>query len=327
MNLIAFAARIRSEQPEIQAALAKAAAALPPSIRPVAEHVLGHGGKRLRPLLTIFMARLLGYREPDIYPLAVAVELFHTATLLHDDVLDNAGLRRGQVAAHRRFGVSEAILAGDALLSHGNSMVASYADARLTAVAAEAITRTAGGEILEMEHQGEIAPDLDTYFDIVTGKTAWMIRAACEFGALRAGATGRRLEAAAEYGLNLGIAFQLVDDALDFAPSEHTGKPEGGDVREGKFTPPLFFYHASLSPGEQAAFARAFRERAFDDEEVRAVSAAIRARGFDNRTRGMADEYLKRSRKALDSLTEDLPASVEQETLAAFISHVRNRDV
>ena len=323
--MITFAARIRKEQPGIRAALADATNTLPVWVKPVAHHVLGQGGKRLRPLLTIFVARLLGYREPDIYPLAAAVELFHTATLLHDDVLDNADLRRGQAAAHRVFGVTETILAGDALLASGNSAVAAYGDARLTAVAAEAIAQTAGGEILELERQGEIAPDLSTYLEIVTGKTAWMIRAACEFGALKAGAEADRVRAAADYGLNLGIAFQMVDDALDFAPSERTGKPEGGDVREGKFTPPLFFYHSSLAAEEQAVFARAFHERSFTDEAVNAVVTTIRARGFDEQALALADSYLQRARQALDRLTEGLPPSPERETLGAFIAHVRDR--
>lgn len=323
--MIRLAARLRKEQPGIRAALDDATNSLPVWVRPVAQHVLGQGGKRLRPLLTIFVARLLGYRERDIYPLAAAVELFHTATLLHDDVLDNADLRRGQPAAHRLFGVTETILAGDALLASGNSMVAAYGDARLTAVAAEAIAQTAGGEILELERQGEIAADLSTYLEIVTGKTAWMIRAACEFGAIRAGAEADRIQAAADYGLNLGIAFQMVDDALDFAPSARTGKPEGGDVREGKCTPPLFLYHASLSVEDQETFARAFRERSFSDEAVTAVTTSIRAHGFDEQTRGLADSYLHKARKALDRLAEGLPASEEQETLAAFITRVRDR--
>ncbi len=152
-----------------------------------------------------------------------------------------------------------------------------------------------------------------------------MIRAACEFGALKAGAEADRVRAAADYGLNLGIAFQMVDDALDFAPSERTGKPEGGDVREGKFTPPLFFYHASLAAEEQAVFARAFHERSFTDEAVNAVVTTIRARGFDEQARALADSYLQRARQALDRLTEGLPPSPERETLGAFIAHVRDR--
>ena len=117
----------------------------------------------------------------------------------------------------------------------------------------------------------------------------------------------------------------MVDDALDFAPSERTGKPEGGDVREGKFTPPLFFYHASLAAEEQAVFARAFHERSFTDEAVNAVVTTIRARGFDEQARALADSYLQRARQALDRLTEGLPPSPERETLGAFIAHVRDR--
>lgn len=317
---------IEQEQPCIQAALNKAAASLPDSVRPVVDHVFGHGGKRLRPLLTLFTARLYGCTHEDVYALASAVEMFHTATLMHDDIIDNATMRRGQPAAHQVFGITKTILAGDALLAGGNSLVASCNNAHLSAVAAEAIARTAGGEILEIDHQGVITPDLSTYIDIATGKTAWMIRAACSFGVIRAGVRAEQEQAAGDYGLNLGIAFQMVDDALDFAPSADTGKPEGGDLREGKLTPPIFFYYNSLSSVEQQKFSRAFHDHTFSDAEVNAISAAIREKGFADQARRLADRYLERAGEALEKMHYGLPDSPELRTLYAFIAHVRNRE-
>ena len=287
---------IEQEQPRINAALAEAAAELPVSIMPIAQYAMGNGGKRLRPLLTVLVARLLGYADNDIYPLAAAMEMFHVATLLHDDVMDNAEMRRGSTATHKVFGVTEAI------------------------------AQTANGEILEIANQGKNAPDLLIYNQIIAGKTAWMIRTSCNIGAVRANGTPEQVAGATDYGFNLGMAFQIVDDALDFAPSSLTGKPEGGDVREGKLTPPIFFYANSLAPAERDAFFARFAEQSFTDEDVRHVIDTVRAQGFDDKTRGIADTYLRKAQENLDALTAGLPASPYGEILTSFIGYVRNRD-
>ena len=300
---------IEQEQPRINAALAEAAAELPVSIMPIAQYAMGNGGKRLRPLLTVLVARLLGYADNDIYPLAAAMEMFHVATLLHDDVMDNAEMRRGSTATHKVFGVTETILAGDALLA-----------------TSDAIAQTANGEILEIANQGKNAPDLLIYNQIIAGKTAWMIRTSCNIGAVRANGTPEQVAGATDYGFNLGMAFQIVDDALDFAPSSLTGKPEGGDVREGKLTPPIFFYANSLAPAERDAFFARFAEQSFTDEDVRHVIDTVRAQGFDDKTRGIADTYLRKAQENLDALTAGLPASPYGEILTSFIGYVRNRD-
>lgn len=324
--MTSFVASLAAEQPGIHAALSEATEQLPASVRPVARHVLGPGGKRLRPSLTVLTARLLGYRNADIYGLAAAMEMFHVATLLHDDVLDNASLRRGQEAAHRIFGVAQTILAGDALLAKGNHMVATYGDPRLTAAVAEAIARTADGEILEIEQQGKLTTDLTTYLDVITGKTAWMIRTACAVGAIRAGGSEAQIAAATAYGHNLGMAFQIVDDALDFAPTAATGKPEGGDVREGKLTPPIYFYFQSLDPSGQERFSASFSRLAFTEEEVRDITSAIRTQGLDEKTRNMADQYLHKAQDALDSLAAEKAEPAYVKTLTGLISHVRDRN-
>lgn len=317
---------LAQEQPLINAALTKAIDELPPSVVPIAQYAVGNGGKRLRPLLTILVARLLGHTGDDVYALAAAMEMFHVATLLHDDVMDNALLRRGETAAHKVFGITPTILAGDALLAKGNQLVAAFGDPRLSAATSEAIAMTAGGEILEIAHQGKKAADLLTYAEIIAGKTAWMIQTACKVGAVRAQAEPERIEAAAAYGFNLGMAFQIVDDALDFAPSSRTGKPEGGDVREGKLTPPIFFYAASLSPAEKERFFAAFAAQSFSEEDVRRVIDAVRAQGFDGKTRDIADTYLHKAQEALAALVEGLEPSSCADILTALIAYVRDRD-
>ena len=321
-------ASFAEEQRHINSAISAAIDNLPPAVIPPARYVLEHGGKRLRPLLVVFTARLFGYTATDIYPLAAAMEFFHVATLLHDDVMDNAELRRGQTATHKKFGVTEAILTGDALLAEGNRLIATYGDPRLTAAASDAISRTTAGEILEIANQGKYSPDLNTYLDIIEGKTAWMIRTSCFIGACRAGATDAELPLAADYGRNLGMAFQVVDDILDFSPSEQTGKPEGGDIREGKLTPPIFYYLADLAahqPEKLEAFLAAFASQNFTGQMVSETVTAVRSSGCTESWK-LADSCLQQAQKALIAMTSgNRTDSRYRDILAALIVQVKTR--
>ena len=310
------------EQPRINAVLDREVAALPALVRPVAAHVLGAGGKRLRPLLAILMARVFGGQSDDIYSLACAVELFHVATLLHDDILDCAAIRRGSAAAHTVFGPVPTTLAGDALLATAAHMVARQGDARLTACFAEAIVHTTAGELAEFTHQGDIALPHAVYLEIITGKTAWALRASCELAALRLGASEEEVAAAAAFGQELGIAFQMVDDALDIAPEKETGKPAGGDLRERKCTPLSRFYWEGLSPAEAAGFAERFAKGAFSDAELSGIIAKMKEQGLDERTRVLAEEHLARAQQALSRL----PEGPGRDLLALMPEYVRTRN-
>ena len=267
------------------------------------------------------MARLLGYDKKDIYDLAVTMEMLHAATLLHDDVLDNADTRRGKPAAHTIFNATSTILAGDAMLAHANALVAQCGDPRLCLCFSEATSRTAAGEILEIAAQHQVETTAEEYEEIIRGKTAWLIRASCQLGALRAGADDALVEAAAAYGENIGMAFQIVDDALDFAPQSVTGKPSGGDVREGKLTPPLRMYRDSLDDAARAAFDQAFNDASFTDSDAERIADGIRAAGFDQATRMAAEGYLDKARAALATL----PSGPEQDILQQMADYVRDR--
>ena len=313
------------EQPAINAALERHIEALPTEARPVARHVLLSGGKRLRPLLTLLTGRALGCRgERDqlLYELGAAIEMLHAATLLHDDILDNADLRRGSPAAHTLYGVAPVILAGDAMLAKALHIVASLGDTRLTACVSEAVMRTAEGEMAEFAHLRDMDLSQERYIDIITGKTAWMLRASCELGAILSGAAEPLLRAAATFGLELGIAFQMVDDALDFSPAEETGKPTGGDVREGKITPPLLLYVAALPEAEAARFKQRFHDNALSPAELDDLCAAIHAEGHDRRTRELADGRLAAAGAAL----AQLPESEERSVLRQMMLYIQNRD-
>jgi len=319
-----FADYMARELPLIEDCLARHIAGLDPYVRPTAEHVLKAGGKRLRPLLTILSARALGVPgDVDIYPLASSLELLHSATLLHDDILDGATLRRGRPAAHTVFGIGHTILAGDALLALANIMVASYGKPALTRCLSEAILRTATGEIKEIAHIRDVSLTMDGYLDIITGKTACLIQSACEAGAILAGASEEAAAGVAGYGMNLGVAFQLVDDALDYtSPKEVSGKPKGSDILEGKLTLPLILYLEKLSPGEREGFTKAFKENKLDKGDMEGILSAVAAGGFADKTRDMASAYLVKAGECLAGL----PDCLESRLLAAALEGMDKRD-
>ncbi len=315
-------ARLHAELPHIEAALNHALETLPTPVKPIARHIFSAGGKRLRPFLTILIARLFGYKADDIYKLAISMEMLHAATLLHDDVLDDAITRRNKASAHTIFDVRSTILAGDALLAAANSLVASFNDARLCHCFAEATTRTAAGEILEIQYLRTINQDTNIYDEIILGKTAWLLRATCELGGLRAYANNAELEQVAIYGQELGMAFQLVDDALDFAPEAITGKPTGGDIYEGKLTPPVRMYRESLSHADKIIFDKAFTEGSFAKHDVEKIGAEICRLGFDKKTREMAKHSINIALQALDTL----PQGPELEILKEMTDYVIKRE-
>ena len=274
--------------------------------------------------LTILSARALGYSGGDaVYPLACSLELLHSATLIHDDILDGATLRRGKPAAHTVFGQAHAILAGDALLALANIMVASYGKPELTTCLSEAILRTATGEIKEIAHIRDVGLTREGYLDIITGKTACLIQSACQAGALLAGAGQAGVNAVADYGMNLGVAFQLVDDALDYtSPKEVSGKPRGSDIREGKLTLPLAFYLESLPASRRESFTKAFKENTLKDDELDSALAEVAAGDFAEKTRDIAADYLEKAGASLSGL----PDCMETRIMHAALEGMAKRD-
>lgn len=336
---------LQDELPIINDRLARETRELPELVRAVAEHVLLAGGKRLRPLLTILFFRCAAHGRasqsfsaspaapPDIYPLACAMEYLHSATLLHDDILDGSDLRRGRTTAHLVYGKTETILAGDVLLALGNRLVAGYGDARLSWRVAEAIMRTASGEIQELEWIKRPALSLEYYLEIITGKTAYLIQAACHCGALAGGGDTQAAQAALDYGINLGIAFQLTDDALDYsAKTEVAGKPVGNDLREGKLTLPLILYMETLPEAEREDILAWVRSlgAVTDPGALSApnvarhehVVQAVRAAGCVEQTRAQAAQYVALAAKALSSL----PECPERIALQEALQHTLHRE-
>lgn len=319
--MVTFISVLKYEQVKVNKALEKELESLPAPLRDIAGHVLLAGGKRLRPLMTLASARLFGAEGQELYELAVIPEMIHVATLLHDDVLDEADSRRGRVSAHVRYGVPRAILAGDALLAAASHKTASFGIPPLLSCVSEAVLMTAAGEAHEIALQRSMTHSLKEYVDIIAGKTGWLIKGSCRLGALYAGASAEQVEAISEYGLNLGIAFQIVDDALDFADEAVTGKPTAGDLMEGKFTPPIMKYVDFLPCGDREAFREKFKNGSFTPEDRVRVAADIRRLCFDAEARAMADEYLDRAERCLDGL----PQRFEQKLFREALQFVRNR--
>ena len=316
MAMITFVSVLKYEQVKVNAALEKELSAMPAPLRDIAAHVLMAGGKRLRPLMTLSSARLFGAEGEKLYELAVIPEMIHVATLLHDDVLDGAKTRRGRVSAHVRFDVPRAILAGDALLAAASHKTASFGMPELLACVSEAVLMTAAGEAHEIALQHSHSHSFREYEDIVAGKTGWLIRGSCRLGALYAGATPEQVEAISDYGLNLGIAFQMVD-----ADEAVTGKPTGGDLAEGKFTPPIMKYLDFLPRCDRENFCTSFREGTFMEEDRARIASDIRRLGFDAEARAMAVTYLDRAERCLDAL----PQRFEQKLFREALEFVRGR--
>lgn len=291
------------ELPAINAFLTKEADQLGGLVRDVAHHIIGSGGKRIRPMMTLLFARAFGYRKDDHHAIACALELLHSATLLHDDYLDDAELRRGKRAAHLLFGRTETILAGDALLALANEMGARYGNPRLSWLLARGIMETAEGEIEEIAFSRNPSLDRDIYMKIIIGKTARLIECACRCGAALAGATPEQEDAAGEYGLNVGIAFQLVDDALDYAsPTSETGKPEGGDLREGKVTLPLILLMEDGDEAGSEALLEALGEQSLSEAQCEDILHQVRDGGFAEKTRQEAARYVEKAKACLDGV-------------------------
>ncbi len=227
-----------------------------PLIPELAGHIINSGGKRLRPMLTLAAAQICGYQGLGHIRLATAVEFIHTATLLHDDVVDESELRRGKAAAHVIWGNSPSVLVGDFLFSRSFQLMVETGSLRVLNILSNASAVIAEGEVMQLSIKGNIGVSEDTYLKIISAKTAALFAAASESGAVIAQADGLREMALKTYGHNLGIAFQLVDDALDYSGREAMmGKAIGDDFREGKMTLPVIMALAKAN-AEEAEFWR-----------------------------------------------------------------------
>src|SRR5262245_17083536 len=270
------------------------------------DHVLGSGGKRMRPALLLLAAELCGYTGPRRIHVAAAVELLHTATLLHDDVVDLSELRRGRPSANALWGNRRAVLVGDYFYARASSLIVEDGDLDILWVFADTIRSMAEGELLQLQRSFDPSVTEAHYFQVIERKSAVLLAAACESGSILGGVTRAERRRLAEYGRELGVAFQLRDDALDYEDREaDLGKRPYGDLREGKVTLPLLLALKRCTAAEREAVASLLKSVSLTERGTAdaldvgpAIEVVKRYRGVEDTVR-RAEEHARRARTAI----------------------------
>ena len=282
-------------------------------INQLSQYIIGAGGKRFRPMVLMLAAQALGGKSPWAAQMAAVVELIHTATLLHDDVVDESTLRRGRDTANALFGNAASVLTGDFLYSRAFEMMVEVQEPRVMAILAQATNRIAEGEVLQLMNMGDAEVGEDRYVDVIIRKTATLFAAATQLAAVLEGQSEEMEAALTAYGLHLGTAFQLIDDVLDYNGDEaHTGKHVGDDLAEGKPTLPLII---AMQRGDEATVAmirRAITEQ--DASDIEAICAAIEHTGALAYTAHLAQAEAERAKQAIAAV----PDSPFKEALLAL---------
>lgn len=292
-----------------------------PLVNQIAEYIIGAGGKRIRPVLVLLFAKAFDYRGTDHHVLAAVIEFIHTATLLHDDVVDESSMRRGRQTANALFGNSASVLVGDFVYSRSFQMMVALDNMRVMQIVAEATNVIAEGEVLQLLNMHN--PDVTEadYLNVIRSKTAKLFEAAAQLGALIAGATESGMAAAGEYGRSIGTAFQLIDDVLDYTGNaEDIGKNVGDDLREGKLTLPLIhlIQHGSV---EQRRLVRSCIETG-DEVHFKQVLEAVTNSGALDYAKEQAVAAARRAAASID----DLPDSRAKNSLLELCAFAVDRN-
>ena len=291
----------------------------------VAHHILGSGGKRFRPLLMLLAARMVGFRRRrELCGYAAGIEFAHTSTLLHDDVIDEADVRRGDVSANRTFGNSASIIVGDFLLFRSFSLMLAGKNLAIVQLMSDVALEMAEGEAYQLAQKRRVNLTLDEYLRIIRSKTALLIEAACQIPALAAGATARDQKALKEFGYRLGLAFQMVDDVLDYSASEaEWGKKVGKDFLEGKTTLPVIIAHQRTDAAGRNRLTELFKKPARTADEFREVLDLFARTGALDE----ADERARRESAAAAAALAGFKPGPAREALAALAEFVVARRV
>jgi octaprenyl-diphosphate synthase len=272
----------------------------------LAAHLVNSGGKRLRPVLTLAASRMCGYGGMRHVALAACVEFIHTATLLHDDVVDESALRRGQASANALFGNKPSVLVGDFLFARAFRLMVEDGNLEVMRILSSAAATLAEGEVLQLLIQNDLSTSEAQYLEVIEGKTASLFAAATRLGAVVADRPPAEAEALDTYGRNLGIAFQLVDDALDYAAEQaKLGKTVGDDFREGKITlPVLIAFHAG-DAAEQEFWRRTIEARDQSEEDLLEAQRLMARHGAVARTIARAEGYGEAALRALEGFPDN----------------------
>jgi len=291
-----------------------------PLIAEVGRHILLSGGKRIRPLLFVLAARMCGCQGNHLSDFSSIFEYLHAATLLHDDVIDAASVRRGATTANTIWGNQAVILVGDFLLAKALCLAVTTNKLKILQVLSHATTMMAEGEILQLLHTGNLQITEAEYFEVITRKTAILMAAACQIGAILGGAPPAQEEALTQMGLNLGMTFQVVDDILDYTGNERElGKPVCADLREGRVTLPLIHALAQAAPADREHLAAIAQD--LTPESVPELRSLLDRYGSLDHTRGVARSYTLKAQENL----ETFPASLEKTYFRAITEELLAR--
>ena len=274
-----------------------------PLVEKIGHYIVESGGKRLRPLLVLLSANACGYNGDKHIPLAAIIEFIHTATLLHDDVVDNSDLRRGKDTANARWGNAPSVLVGDFLYSRAFQVMVEIGSMDIMQVISNATNVIAEGEVLQLLNAKNPDTTEDSYMQVILGKTAMLFEAATESGAILADCSTEQREALRLYGRHLGIAFQLIDDVMDYlSTAEEMGKNVGDDLAEGKPTLPLIHAMREGNDEERQLIRQAIRKGGLEDLE--SIMAIVRQTGAITYTQTRAQEEADKAIAALDVLAD-----------------------
>lgn len=278
------------------------------TVERVGTDLVSAGGKRLRPMLVVLSARACGRDELDlpVYQAAAATELIHMATLIHDDVVDEAPTRRGLPTAFSLFGKAASVLSGDVMLAKAMDLLAQTGSIEVIRVISSAVVAMAEGEVREVEARGNFELTKSAHFEILRLKTAEFMAACCETGGILSGASEAERRALADYGLHVGMAFQIIDDVLDYAGNpEVTGKPKGTDLIEGCATLPLILLRERSGAERRERLEKLFGRTTGDSDAVSRVAKEMRSEGVLDEAEGAAREHIAHAIAALHALPEN----------------------
>jgi octaprenyl-diphosphate synthase len=269
-------------------------------VREVAGHILFSGGKRLRPLLLVLAARMCNYAGTYDKTFSISLEYLHAATLLHDDLIDGAELRRGQPVAHSIWGNATTILVGDFLLARALTIAAGTGNIEIIKVVAGITENMSQGEIHQLSRKGDLALSETEYREVIWRKTAVLFEGACRSAALLAGAPKKRVEALAAYGANLGLAFQMADDLIDYTSDTGAlGKKAGADLREGKLTLPVIAALQAADRRDRERMTAIIRNASFTIEDFETLKRLLHQYGGLSYTEAKAQEHIALAKEAL----------------------------
>lgn len=307
---------------EIENELEKSFSSGEPVIEDIIRHSLLGEGKRLRPLLFVLSSLMCGYEQKDMYRLSTIFEYIHCASLLHDDVIDNADTRRKKPSASHLWGNTAAVLTGDFMFSMAFNIAIESRNLDILHIVNESAIRMTEGQVRELVYTGKWNTNEAEYIKIITLKTAELLSVSCEAGAVVAGADKKTVEALRGFGLNMGIAFQIVDDLLDYSSSEQeVGKPVGKDFREGKITLPLIYSIPNMEENQAKRFEALLINGSDNEVDYDELINVVRESGNIEKTKERAQEYVNDAAKYI----KDFPTSPYRDELLSLNDYMLER--